>query len=210
MRLAFEAWCGVAAAAVLIACDRGTDARGVSAGLASVAEPSATVAASSNPSFVRSHEQWPAKASEAGHEFSAGIVDYRPPPKEVALLSDVRAARHEGFDRIVFEFAGGSPPGYHLEYIDKPVRKCGSGDATAIAGDGWLEVRFEPANAHTTAGAPAIAHRDQLVDMVVVKQLQQTCDFEAVVSWVIGVRRPNPYRVLALNDPTRLVVDVRH
>ncbi|HVJ18189.1 MAG TPA: hypothetical protein VM686_22370 [Polyangiaceae bacterium] len=146
----------------------------------------------------------------SGQAFTAGIVEYRPKPKEVALLTDVRSARHEGFDRIVFEFASGPLPGYHLEYVDKPVRRCGSGEATPVAGDAWLEVRFEPANAHTPSGAPTIKDRDQKLELEVVKELEQTCDFEAHVTWVLGAAKPNKYRVLTLDDPLRLVVDVKH
>lgn len=213
MRLGFKVWRCLATAVVLIACDRGSNTRGVSTGRAAGApSASAELASSRSPSLARpsGDERWPAKALQQRQEFSAGIVDYRPPPRAVAILSDVRAARHEGFDRIVFEFAGGAPPGYHVEYIDEPVRKCASGDVTTIAGDGWLEVRFEPVNAHTSRGAATISRRDQKIDLEVVKELEQTCDFEAVVSWVIGVKRPNRYRVLALNDPTRLVIDVKH
>ena len=167
---------------------------------------------SGEPAAARSDDsrRWPTKAAESGRAFTAGIVEYKAVPPGVALLTDVRAARHDGFDRIVFEFGSGAPPGYHLEYIDKPVRKCGSGEPTPIAGDGWLEVRFEPADAHTPSGAPTILDRDQKVDLEVVKELELTCDFEAIVSWVLGVRRPNKYRVLALNEPIRLVVDVKH
>jgi hypothetical protein len=207
------AWRGVAAALVSLACDRGSDARGVSAGLATDAAAASTTAApSSKPPVARpsSSERWPAKAGESGREFTAGIVDFRPPPREIALLTDVRAARHGGFDRIVFELGSGSAPGYHLEYIDRPVRQCGSGEATPVAGDAWLEIRFEPANAHTPSGTPTIAKRNQTVELEVVKELEQTCDFEAVVVWVIGVKRPNRYRVLTLDDPLRLVVDVKH
>jgi hypothetical protein len=154
--------------------------------------------------------RWPARPKAEGEQFTAGIVEHRPPPAEVALLTDVRAARHEGFDRVVFELGSGAPPGYHLEYIDRPVRRCGSGDTTPVAGDAWLEVRLEPANAHTPSGAPTIADRDQAVSLGVVVELEQTCDFEAQVAWVLGVKKPNKYRVLTLNDPLRLVVDVEH
>jgi hypothetical protein len=122
----------------------------------------------------------------------------------------VRSARHAGFDRVVFEFAAEARPGYHVEYIDKPVRKCGSGDTTPIAGDGWLEVRFEPTDAHTPSGAPTITKREQQVELGVLRELEQTCDFEAQVTWVLGVSRPNRYRVLALKQPARIVVDIRH
>lgn len=222
----FEACTAVMIA--LLGCDRGHATRSASAGSASsaavVPTPSGSLAADDSgsqatpparlarlaPPARASAEHWPATAAESGREFTAGIVEHRPPPREVALLTDVRAARHDGFDRIVFELGSGAPPGYHLEYIDKPVRKCGSGDATPMAGDAWLEVRIEPANAHTPSGAPTIREREQQLDLGVVTELEQTCDFEAVVTWVVGVKRPNRYRVLTLNDPLRLVVDVKH
>jgi hypothetical protein len=145
-----------------------------------------------------------------GQAFTAGVVEYRPRPREVALLTDVRSARHEGFDRIVFEFATGPLPGYHLEYIDKPVRRCGSGDATTVAGDGWLRVRMEPVHAHTEQGRPTIADRERRLRLGVIQELEQICDFEAQVAWVLGVSSPNRYRVIELEDPVRLVVDVHH
>jgi hypothetical protein len=140
--------------------------------------------------------------------FTLGILEQRSPAAGVALLTDVRSARHRGFDRVVFEFAAETPPGFHAEYVDRPVRKCGSGEPTPVAGDAWLEVRFEPANAHTASGAPTIADRDQQLALGVVKELEQTCDFEAHVTWVIGVSRPNKYRVLTLKKPARIVLDV--
>lgn len=196
-----------ALAPVLLACGRASEARSGSVGPA----PVASASAAASPSDLDLHrERWPATAPEAGRDFTAGIVDHRPAPRAVALLTDVRAARHDGFDRIVFELGSGAAPGFHLEYIDRPVRKCGSGDVATIAGDAWLEVRLEPANAHTPSGAVTIAKRDQKVPLEVVSELEQTCDFEAVVTWVVGVKKPNRYRVLALNDPMRLVVDIKH
>lgn len=209
-----ELWRHLAWATVLLACNRTSDARGVSSAAASYSPAGAirSVEPKSKPAASKpdASERWPADAGEHGQELTAGIIEYRPAPREVALLTDVRAARHAGYDRVVFEFGKGSAPGYHLEYIDRPVRQCGSGDTTPIAGDGWLEVRFEPANAHTPSGAATVAKREQVVELEVVKELEQTCDFEAVVSWVVGVKRPNRYRVLTLNEPMRLVVDVEH
>ncbi len=192
----------------LLACDRGG---GRDAQTSSVASPSALPASSlaQHPSPAPEAWRWPSQAKTDG-TFTAGIVDYRPAPVEVALLTEVRAAKHDGFDRVVFELGRGSPPGYHLEYVDRPVRQCGSGEPTPIAGDAWLEVRLEPASAHTTSGDPTIAHREQMVGLPVVLELEQTCDFEAQVVWVLGVKKPNKYRVSTLDEPLRLVVDVKH
>jgi hypothetical protein len=41
-------------------------------------------------------------------------------------------------------------------------------------------------------------------------ELELTCDFEAVVTWVLGLESPNRYQVRELSNPPRLVVDVRH
>jgi hypothetical protein len=51
---------------------------------------------------------------------------------------------------------------------------------------------------------------EQRPELPVLLQLEPTCDFEGEVSWVLGVKAPNRYRVLELKDPPRLVVDVRH
>jgi len=126
-----------------------------------------------------------------------------------AVLRDVRAARNDGYDRVVFEFVD-AVPGYHLEYVDKPIRDCGAGDVRPIAGDGWLEVRLYPAVAHTEAGAPTIAEREKALSLPILRELELTCDFEAVVTWVLGAASPNRYSVLELRDPPRLVVDIEH
>jgi hypothetical protein len=121
----------------------------------------------------------------------------------------LRAAAHEGFDRVVFEFQGGVP-GFHLEYVDHPVRDCGAGEPQDIAGDAHLEVRMSPANAHTEEGKPTVPEREIKPGLPNVREIQRTCDFEAVVTWVIGVGSPNRFRAFELADPPRLVVDIDH
>ncbi|AUX47846.1 hypothetical protein SOCE26_093720 [Sorangium cellulosum] len=143
-------------------------------------------------------------------EGTAGDTDKPRPGAQVAVLRDVRAARHEHYDRVVFEFEGDAVPGYHIEYIDKPVRQCGSGDVVELAGDGWLSVRTTPAAAHTDAGKPTIPFRERKLSLGVIQEIERTCDFEADVTWVLGVSSPNRYRVLELSKPARLVVDVKH
>jgi hypothetical protein len=142
--------------------------------------------------------------------WTAGIVDRERPESGAALLVGVRAATHEGFDRVVFEFAGTELPGIHLEYIDRPVRDCGAGHVVPIEGDGWLAVRFYPTNAHDESGAPTAGPREIAPRLPIVLEIERTCDFEAVVEYVLGVAVPNRYRVIELANPVRVVVDVRH
>ncbi len=146
----------------------------------------------------------------AEFEGTSGIVDKKYDLTGVAVLADVRTGRHNGFDRIVFEFRGDEMPGYHLEYIDKPVRACGSGNVVPLPGDGWLQVRFEPAVAHTYEGKPTLAFRELAPKLPNLLELKSTCDFEAQVEWVAGVASPNHFRVVELKAPTRLAVDIKH
>ena len=117
-----------------------------------------------------------------------------------------------GYDRVVFEFAGGgdSVPGYRVEYTTKPVQRCGSGDPVSVAGTGRLIVRFEPAQAHDEHGSLAPAERHRTAGLPAVRELTLICDFEGQVAWVLGTAAPSEYRVSELTGPARLVLDVRH
>lgn len=139
--------------------------------------------------------------------WTAGITDAERSPDE-AVLQAVRTGAHDGYDRTVFEFDGGVPS-YHVEYIDDPVRQCGSGNVVPLPGEGWLEVRFSRTRAHTVAGAPTLTERSRSPELPVLRALALTCDFEGTVTWVLGLAAPNRYRVFELSDPARLVVDVR-
>lgn len=198
--------------AVLAACGGGdTDLSRVeipSADSAPVAAAPAVVAAPAPP--VEPEVAADTGGTEPG--WTAGIVEQSPETARPATVRAVRAARNQGWDRTVWEFAGDSLPGYHLEYVDRPVRSCGSGEVVEVAGDGWLQVRLAPAQAHDEAGRSTLGAgtRSRMPNLPVLLQLEQTCDFEAVAEWVMGVAAPNRYRVLELRDPARLVVDVRH
>jgi hypothetical protein len=144
----------------------------------------------------------------AAGEWTAGRIARDHRVTGVATLREVRTARHEGADRIVFVFAGAELPSYAVEYVDRPVRECGSGHVVTLAGDAWLSIRMEPARAHDDEGRATISDRDRRPELPVVRQLRVTCDFEAVHEWVAGVATPNRFRVLELREPTRLVVDL--
>jgi hypothetical protein len=143
----------------------------------------------------------------ATFEGTIGVVDQPAAGGGMATLQQLRATDRDGFDRVAFQFSGGLP-GYHVEYVDRPVRKCGSGDTVPVAGDAWLEIRLTPAQAHTEAGEPTLPFQERELDLGVVRELQQTCDFEGMVTWVIGVASPGPYRIIEREDPPRLIVDI--
>ena len=135
-----------------------------------------------------------------------------PPGTEVALLSAVRVAGQPGFDRVVFEFADAQVPGYDVRYLDGPARQDGSGDEVDVAGGARLEVRMAPASGvdlrrgtfeETYPGPGRVAG-----DTDVVTEVVRTGDFEANLTWVIGLDREVPYRVEVLGGPARVVLDL--
>lgn len=130
-----------------------------------------------------------------------------------ALLVDIRAARHDGFERIVFEFEGDDPPGYRVGYLDPPVREDFSGNPVELAGDAFLEVRVVPGagfdpmsdDARQTYTGPLRFSPD---GTEFVEELVRIGDFEAHLTWVAGLSGRVPFAVEVLEDPIRLVVDV--
>jgi hypothetical protein len=155
-------------------------------------------AAGRDPGEGPSPVAWTAGRTAADHQITG-----------VAVLEQLRIARNEGFDRVVFEF-GGDIPSYVVEYIDRPVRACGSGHVVDVDGDGWLSIRFTPARAHNDEGQATVTERNQRHQLPVIRHARSTCDFEAHLEWVIGTASPNRYRVMELTDPARVVVDIRH
>src|SRR6266542_3071095 len=48
--------------------------------------------------------------------------------KATALLERVAVGRHEGYDRVVFQFQGAGVPGYRVAYVEPPLKEDGSGN----------------------------------------------------------------------------------
>lgn len=129
-----------------------------------------------------------------------------------ALLKDVRSDHHPGFDRVVFEFES-LLPGYEVKYMPRPVVEDGSGRTVEVAGAAVLHVRMENASGADLLGEKVRqtytgANRIAPTGTTAVKELVRVGDFEAVLSWAVGVTSEAPFKVSALASPARLVVDV--
>jgi hypothetical protein len=117
-------------------------------------------------------------------------------------MTALRVAHQAGFDRVVFEFAGSAAPSVKVDYDDNPTADA-SGAALAVAGTVTLHVRMFPANSFDYRGSARVRG-----DTTQVTEVVRGGDFEAVLTWYIGLNRRAPFRVTVLSNPTRVVVDV--
>ena len=124
---------------------------------------------------------------------------------EYAELTNVRTGKHATFDRVVFDLTGGQPED-SVSSIAEPVN-CGSGKPISAPGREFLEVRLQPADAHSYTGSRNFT----TPGLDAVQSVVFTCDFEADLSIAIGVDHANPtYRAYFLTGPLRYVVDINH
>src|ERR1051326_6356065 len=139
-------------------------------------------------------------------------------PTATALLTTVRIASDECVDRVEFTFKpasdGTGAPGYRVSYLpaDEALVEDGSGAPVTVKGSAYLVVRFEPAATadlsgvglvRTYTGAKRIAAPENAQS---VRELVKSGDFEAVLTWVVGLEGRRAFAVTA--SGTRVVVTI--
>lgn len=141
-----------------------------------------------------------------------GTDDFPIGDTEVALLTDVRASAHEGFDRVVFTFDVEEAPTWRVEYAEEPVNDT-SGEQVTVRGEATLVVGLAPAAGVDLSGdepEPTYTGSKRFTPSgtSAVVELALVEDFEANLSWIIGVDGRRPFAAEFLADPVRLVIDV--
>jgi len=133
-------------------------------------------------------------------------------------ITDVRAGRHQCFDRLVIDLNGAGPgrPGFHVKYAAR-VTRDGSGTTVRLRGRAQLRLIVK-APAYDDSGDPTYrpANRRELVDVAGYRTFRQVAwagTHEGQTTIGLGVRARLPMRVFVLNDPDgghRVIVDVAH
>ena len=126
-------------------------------------------------------------------------------PTKALALTGIRAATHEGFTRVVLEFAGKGTPGVRsAAWTDEAVEQ-GRGLPIQVEGQSVLDLVIDgtpmtatetpyPGGTHTRAG-----------DLDVVSD----GTFEDNTHVVIGAPAARQFQIGFLSDPVRMVIDVR-
>ena len=132
------------------------------------------------------------------------------PLPALTLLKDVRMGVHPengGWERIVFEFQGGVPIA-DVRYVPSDAQ-CGSGQPVTLAGAAVLRVSFSTAAAHTDAGQTTFGKQTVAGPGNTILEAKQSCDFEAVLAWAMGLKAQQNFKVTTLQNPSRVVIDVK-
>jgi hypothetical protein len=127
-----------------------------------------------------------------------------------ANITDVRAATHDGYDRIVFQFRGGIPE-FDIKSATPPFTADPSGQPLTVHGSSFISITLHGGTAQTeTGGSSYGGPRNFNLDFPTLVNLVQGGDFEAVSTWYAGLSHAACLRVSTLTAPDRLVIDVQH
>jgi hypothetical protein len=197
---------GLVAALALLAGCGGTTGTVDAAATAGVPAPSTATATSSEPSASASGSE-PASASASAPADTAPDVADAVEPSGLTVTA-VRAARHEGFDRVVFELAGSGTPGWRVEYVDTAAAQ-GSGDDVDVPGTATLQVSLQGVSYPYESGAAEVGRGPVPVSGTEhVAGVVYDGTFEGAAQAWIGSDAAAPFRVYSLTAPSRVVVEV--
>jgi hypothetical protein len=133
------------------------------------------------------------------------------------FLTAVRVEKHDCRDRIVFTFTsdGSGKPGFRAAYAlaEQAQTEDGSGRHVDVAGPAFLVVRLEPAATAKFSGERLAftyngPRRIEAAGTRYLHEVVKTGDFEAVVTWTIGLSERRPFRAVASTSPPQLVLEI--
>ena len=145
-------------------------------------------------------------STQPGFSTRPRVVEH--PPVGYAELTVLRAGRHAGFDRVVFELNGPIPSYYSVRYVPV-VRLDGSGAALRLRGSAFLEVVVR-APTHDQDYRPVLSPTRLRPDFPALREVNAPGSYEGQTTAGIGVTSKVGFRVLELANPTRIVIDLAH
>ena len=175
-----------------------------------VSSPEASATASAAPETTPTPEPGLDATKPINADNWMSSVEGLPPvrsddPTKALALTGIRAATHEGFTRVVLEFAGKGTPGvWSAAWTDEAVEQ-GRGLPIQVEGQAALDLVIDgtpmtatehpyPSGTHTRAG-----------DLDVVSD----GTFEDNTHVVIGAPATRQFQIGFLSNPVRMVVDIR-
>jgi hypothetical protein len=127
-----------------------------------------------------------------------------------ANITDVRTGTHDGYDRVVFEFADGLPEA-SLERAEPPFTQDASGEPIDVQGESFLRLILRGGTKQTLEGTSSYDGPTEFeTGYPALVHLIEGGDFEAQSTWYFGLAAESCVRVLTLTDDgtARLVIDI--
>jgi hypothetical protein len=139
-----------------------------------------------------------------------GSLTKSAPMAGTGSLTNIRAGRHDCYDRLVFDVTG-TTRGYRVSYVNT-VYHDPSGRVVPLRGGAKLSITVH-APTYNLAGTPTYRYANpaELVNVTGYRTFRQVAfagSFEGLTTVGLGVRARLPFRVFTL--PGRIVVDVAH
>jgi hypothetical protein len=145
-------------------------------------------------------------STQPGFSTEPRVVEH--PPVGAPKLTGLRAGRHPGFDRVVFQLDGPIPSSSSVRYLPV-VRLDGSGEPLSLRGNAFLEVVVR-APTHDQDGRPVRSPTRLRPDFAALREVNAPGSFEGQTTAGIGVSQRVGFRVFELTGPTRIVIDLAH
>ena len=136
------------------------------------------------------------------HDWVGEVTD---PP----LITGMRAATHGDYDRLVVDFTGTDPLGWEVQWV-KQVHEQGRGEPLDIEGPAYLDISIRGTAIPATEEDYEAYFGDELAPSTDSIRSIYDSSFEGTTHVVIGSDTERPFRVFQLEDPLRLVVDVKN
>jgi hypothetical protein len=136
---------------------------------------------------------------------------------ETTFLTAVEIDASRCVDRLGFDFRDGSDgaPGFRVEYLpaSRALVEDGSGEPIDVKGSAFLVVRLEPAATAEIEGEQVVPTYDGPNRLAAsgtrfVREVVKSGDFEAVVTWVVGLTEERPFRVSTPGGAARVLVEI--
>jgi hypothetical protein len=202
-----------AAAAVLLAGCFGSDPTATPS--ASIVIPPTSAPASVTPPSQGAASSAPVPTSEPIPSDELGAFSCELPVVEsgsaaVANIVDIRVGTHDGYDRVVFEFEQGTPE-LTLDRATPPFTQDASGLPVEVDGESFLGLSMRGGTKQTDEGTSSYDGPTEISPgFATLVDLVEGGDFERQSTWYLGLSNEACVRVLLLDGPPRLVIDVEH
>jgi hypothetical protein len=137
-----------------------------------------------------------------------------------AQLTDVRTAHFDGYDELTFQYAAPvtgaalhGVPEFTVARHASQFIKDASGQPLTLDGVAALLVKVHNASGSDNLGPTLQQTYSGSLDMhpglQAIREVAEVGDFERTLSWGVGLSSAACFRVQAITDPSRLVVDVQ-